>query len=133
MKKYFLLAAALLFIFSACSSDDDETPETEPSILETWTLVKVEPAMMDMSCPNKPTITFDEDGTTTWTIYDPDNECASETSTGTWVNTTGSIYTVTVPGYGDVTGTVNFTSETGFTFKTTVPDIPVEVTLTFSR
>lgn len=134
MKKPFFLLITLLglFILGSCSSEDDVvTPER--SIVNTWTLVSVEPPVIDLSCPNDPTITFDEDGTTSWTLYDEENDCESMTSTGTWSNTTGSEYTVTVPGYGDVTGTVTFTSDTGFYFETPVPGMPVDVRLTFAR
>lgn len=126
MKKLFILLIAVAFAgFTSCSGDDDDGAAQEATIVGTWTLVSMSPPAFDMSCPNKPTITFNADGTTTWTLYDSENNCESSTSSGTWVNTSGSNYTVTVPDFGNVTGTINFSGQDQFTFNTVVNGIPV--------
>lgn len=133
MKKYlFLLATIGLFFFAACSDDDDNTEEL--TINGTWELTAVSPAIpgWDLSaCPNNPEITFNADGTAQWTLYDSDNNCAESTSSGTWVKNSANSYTVTIPDFDEVTGTVAFSGANQFRFTTTVQSIPV--VLTFQR
>ena len=116
MKKQLILFLALgLFVLGSCSSDDDGN-ENEASIVATWNLVSMTPAVWDLSCDSNSTFTFSESGTTSWTLYDANNECAAETGSGTWTNPSGSTYVVTIPGYDDVSGTVTFDGQTKFTF-----------------
>ena len=135
MKKYVLLMFAVIgFAFTSCSSDDD-SGSTENSIVATWTLESMSPPVLDMSCPEDPTITFNEDGTTTWTLYDPENECSSDTSSGEWEHVSGSTYMVNIPGYGDVEGEVTFSGANSFSFNTqfVYQGMTVPVVLNFQK
>ena len=135
MKKQLILFLALgLFILGSCSSDDDGNAN-ENSIVATWTLKSMQPSVLDFSCPNKPTITFKENGTTSWTLYDSNNECASVMSSGEWSNPSGSTYVVTIPDYDDVTGTVTFDGPNKFTFNGVInyQGIDVPVVLNFEK
>ncbi len=131
MKKYLLLLAAFgFFLFTSCSDDDDDNGE-EQTITATWELTGISPPIpgLDFSaCPENPEITFNTNGTANWTLYDADNDCAAESSTGTWEKNDGNNYTVTIPDLGEVDGTVNFSGENMFTFTTIVQTIPVVLT-----
>lgn len=118
-KQLFLFLTLGLFVLGSCSSDDDGG-ENEASIVATWTLASMNPPLLTNSCSQKPTITFNEDGTTSWTLYDPENDCTSVTSEGEWSNPSGSTYVVTIPDFGEVTGTATFNGQDKFTFNTSV-------------
>ncbi|GAB2774332.1 lipocalin family protein [Salinimicrobium soli] len=131
MKKYLILFLAVSLLgFTSCSDDDDAG---NPSLIATWTLVSVTPSQVyDLSaCPNKPVITFNQDDTTDWTVYDPENNCQSSESSGEWQENTNGTYTVTIPDLGTFIGTVNFNGKNEFTFITSYNSFPV--TLTFQR
>lgn len=133
MKKYFLLILlAGFFTLASCSSDDDGGDNTETSIVATWNLTAVEPAVFNFSeCPTNPTITFNDDETTEWTIYNSENDCEAETDTGIWRQNSASNYTVTIPGLGSFDGTVEFQNSNEFTFTSSYQTFPV--TLYFER
>ncbi|MHA6279938.1 lipocalin-like domain-containing protein [Salinimicrobium sp. CAU 1759] len=130
MKKYLLLLAAFgIFLFVSCSDDDDDNEEM--SITGTWELTSTTPPIpgWDLeACPENPTITFTANGTAVWTLYDSENECAESSSEGTWVKNSGNNYTVTVPNWGEVTGTVTFSGANQFDFSTTIQSFPVVLT-----
>lgn len=129
MKKYLLLIAAFgLFFFNSCSNDDDGGEAT--SIEATWNLTAMNPAIpgWDTTCPDDHTITFQGNGTADWTLYNEDNDCEPETSSGTWEQVSGNIYSVNIPGYGNVEGTVEFSGANMFTFSTSVQGFPVVLT-----
>lgn len=117
MKKFLILFLAIT-IFSACSEDDDST--TEGNIVGTWTLVAATniPGFTVNDCTGQSTITFNADNTASSTFYsEVENNCVSDTDTGNWSNSSGSQYTITIPGFGDLTGTVSFSNDTRFTFS----------------
>lgn len=128
MKKHFiLLLVAGLFAFTSCSSDDDATEEH--TVVGTWNLVAMNPDVVGLDdCPNKPVITFQENGNADWTFYDPDNNCQASTDTGTWELNSGSQYTMIIPGFEPFQGTVEFSSSTQFTFTTTYSGITAVLT-----
>ncbi len=132
MKKnlIFLLIAGL-FTFTACSDDDDNGGE-ELSITATWELTSVNPNIIPgwdpAACPNNPEITFTADGTAIWTLYDSENSCVQSSSSGDWTKKDGNNYTVTIPNFGDVDGTVDFSGANQFTFTTYVETFPVVFT-----
>lgn len=127
MKKQLILFLALgLFVLGSCSNDDDGGAK-EASVVATWKLVSMSPPAWDLSCDSASTITFNQNGTTNWTVYDADNNCTAQTSSGTWVNTSGSNYTVTIPDLGEVTGTVTFSGQNAFSFNTTIQGVPVRL------
>lgn len=136
MKKYFLLFLMAGFLsLSACSSDDDAetTPETDP-IIGTWTLVQVNPPLINaQACDEPSTLTFTEGQTNTsgpasGTFYLEQNDCEPASSGGRWTNTGNSVYTIDVPVLGPQTGIVNFQDSDTFTFAS--QDIP-GLSLTF--
>lgn len=137
MKKYLLLLAAFgFFFFSSCSDDDDGGETRENSIVATWELTAISPeipGMNLMACDENPTITFQENGTANWTMYDSENDCTEVTSSGTWEKNEGNNYTVSIPEVGEVDGVVNFAGNDRFTFTTSLPDLPIQVILTFEK
>lgn len=127
MKKYLLLFAAFgLLLFASCSDDDDAGAET--SIEGTWRLTSMTPQVLDFSCSEDHTITFNANGTTNWTVYDSNNDCQAVSSAGTWEKKSGNNYTVAIPDIGNVDGTVNFSGANKFTFSTTYQGVPVIMT-----
>lgn len=136
MKKYLLLLAAFgLFFFSSCS-DDDGDDTNEYSIVANWNLTSVSPEIPGwdfMVCDQNPAISFQQNGTADWTLYDAENECAEVEDSGTWEKNEGNSYTVDIPQFGKVNGVVAFSGENKFTFTTTVPDLPFQVILTFQK
>lgn len=134
MKKYLLLLAAFgLFFFASCSDDDDDdTAQLE--ITGTWELTSVSPQIpgWDFSaCPDNPEITFTQGGSANWTLYDEDNNCAAVSSSGSWMKNQDNTYTVTIPDFGQVNGTVTFSGANQFNFNTSIENFPV--VLTFQR
>lgn len=133
MKKQILSILFIgIFTISSCSNDDDGD-NFEGNIVATWNLTAVEPPLLDISeCPTEPIITFNDDETTNWTIYDADNNCETETDSGTWEQNSKSNYTITVPGLDTpIVGNVDFQNENEFTFKSTYQTI--EVVLYFEK
>lgn len=136
MKKHLiLLLIAGLFSLSSCSSDDDGDTESN-TVIGTWTLVEINPeeagdAVGLNDCPNKPLITFQEDGNADWTFYDPDNDCQASTNTGSWTQNSATQYTMNIPGLKPFVGTVEFSSSTRFTFTTTYSGF--QAVLTFEK
>lgn len=130
-KHLILLLVAGLFSLSSCSSDDDGDAEAN-TVIGTWTLVEMNPDVVGLDdCPNKPLITFQEDGNADWTFYDPDNNCQGSTDTGSWLKNSATQYTMNIPGYEPFIGTVEFSSSTRFTFTTTYAG--VQASLTFEK
>lgn len=130
MKKHLLLLFLLgIFTLSSCSSDDDATDEN--SIVGTWTLQSISPEVININCPQPSTINFASDGTADWSLYRSESDCVLEESSGSWEKNSGNEYTMYVPGFQAVPGTVNFTSANSFTFTTTVAS--ASVVLTFNR
>lgn len=128
MKKYFLLVAAFGFIlFSSCSNDDDAAESY--SIEGRWALTAMMPPLINLDCPNKPTLVFDSDGTLNSTVYDKD--CKPESGKGSWQKNSGNNYTISIPGSGDYEGTANFDGPNKFTLLTTIQGI--SGTLTFEK
>ena len=133
-KHLILLLVTGLFSLSSCSSDDGDTESN--TVIGTWTLVEINPeAAGDVvglnDCPNKPLITFQEDGNADWTSYDPDNDCQASTDTGSWVQNSATQYTMNIPGLEPFVGTVEFSSSTRFTFTTTY--LGYKAVLTFEK
>lgn len=136
MKKYLLLLAAFGLIFFSSCSDDDDAGDKEHSIVASWNLTSVSPQIPGwdvMACEQNPAITFEQNGTADWTLYDAENECAAVNDSGTWEKKEDNIYTVSIPQFGEVDGVVAFSGENKFTFTTSVPDLPFQVVLTFQK
>ena len=130
MKKILILLFAVS-IFSSCS-DDDETTMNEDQILGTWNLVAVSnvPFAID-ECTSQSYITFMADNTADSEFFsNTGSGCVSETSSGSWSSSDNSQYSFQVPTLGQLTGTVNFVSDTRFTF--TPNDLPAS-SLTFEK
>ena len=129
MKKILILLFAVS-LFSSCSDDDDNG--NNESIIGTWNLVAVSnlPITID-ECTSKSYISFMNDNTADSEFYsNSDAGCISETSSGNWSSSANSQYTFEVPALGEVTGTVNFSSDSRFTF--TPNDLPAS-SLTFEK
>ncbi|PTX42424.1 lipocalin-like protein [Christiangramia gaetbulicola] len=131
MKKFLILFLAMS-LFTACSDDDDSG--AEGNIVGTWTLVAATnvPGFTIDDCTGRSTITFNADNTASSTFYATvEDQCVSSNDSGTWSNSSGSQYTIKIPGFDDpVAGTVNFSNENRFTF--TPNDLPTS-SLTFAR
>ncbi|WP_035695933.1 lipocalin family protein [Christiangramia portivictoriae] len=130
MKKILLL---LLFtgVLISCS-DDDDVQENDASILGTWFLVEANnvPNFSINECTSQSYLSFMADNTANSEFFtNAAGECESESSSGDWSNSSGSQYTFTVPGFGELTGTVSFNGDR-FTF--TPNDIPTS-SLTFEK
>ncbi|WP_029038615.1 hypothetical protein [Salinimicrobium xinjiangense] len=126
MKKHLiLLLLAVMFTFTSCSDDDDNTAEN--TIVGSWVLVSVNPPLIDLDCPQASTISFTATGTAVWNLYAGDNNCDLETSEGQWEKNSGNTYTIYIPNFQAVSGTVNFTGANSFTFTTN------SVVLTFNK
>lgn len=129
MKKHLILLFLMgMFAFTSCSDDDEDT---DNSITGTWTLQSVNPPLIDLNCPQPSTISFTGDGTAAWSLYLAENDCTLETSTGTWENTSGNNYTIFVPEFGNIPGSVEFINANTFTFTTPVGG--TNAVLTFNR
>ena len=130
MKKHLILILLMgLFTFTSCSDDDEDT--NDPSIVGTWTLQSVDPAVIDLNCAESSTINFTSNGAADWALYDANNNCTLQSSSGTWVKNSGDNYTIYVPEFQAIPGTVNFTGTNSFTFTTSLAD--TTVVLTFNR
>lgn len=132
MKKHLiLLLVAGLFAFSSCS-DDDDNAGAEASIVATWNLTSINPPVLNLDeCSEKPTITFNANGTADWTLYDADNDCTAVEASGTWEKNSATEYSVSVPGFESFDGTVDFKNQNEFTFLTSIQGVPV--TFTFQK
>lgn len=132
MKNHLILLLVVgLFSLTSCSNDDDGTTEVR-TVVDTWTLVSMNPAAFNLEeCPDKPLITFHEDGNAEWTFYSQDNNCQGSTDTGTWQQNSDTEYTINVPNFAELTGTVTFSSASRFTFTSTYQNVPF--TLTFEK
>ncbi len=116
MKKFFVLFLSIA-LFAACSSDDDEDSNSADPILGTWVLVDASSPLKDEFCLDKEsTLTFNSDNTGASTFYLTQANCTATSSTGSWTNRGNSLYTISVPVYGDLQGSVNFSSTNKFTF-----------------
>jgi len=116
MKKFFVLFLSIA-LFTACSSDDDEDSTSADPILGTWVLVDASSPLKDEFCLDKEsTLTFNSDNTGASTFYLTQANCTATSSTGSWTNRGNSLYTISVPVYGDLQGSVNFSSTNKFTF-----------------
>ncbi|QED37491.1 hypothetical protein FK178_07040 [Antarcticibacterium arcticum] len=116
MKKFFVLFLSIA-LFAACSSDDDENPDAADPILGTWVLVDASSPLDDEFCLEKEsTLTFNADNTGSSTFYLTQANCTATSSTGNWTNRGNSLYTISVPVYGDLQGSVNFSGSNKFTF-----------------
>ena len=131
---FILLLVAGLFSLTSCSNDDESTEER--SVNGTWELESTNPQIPGLNpdaCPERPQITFNEDGTTDWIFYSKDNNCEAQSSSGTWNKTSATNYSITIPDQGTFEGTVNFESSQKFTFSTSYQydastSIPVQLT-----
>ena len=118
MKKFLVLFLSLA-VFTACSSDDDADTNTPDPILGTWVLVDVSaPLNAEFCLDEESTLTFNANNSGSATFYLTQAECAATNSTGNWTNRGNSMYTISVPVYGDLQGTVNFSTANRFTFTT---------------
>ena len=134
MKKYLILFMAVGFFGLASCSNDDDSVKEENSIVATWTLVSVSPAgIISLDCPNESTISFNDDGTASWQLYTESNNCELQADVSTWEKISENEYVVTIPGYGEVTGTVAFSGDNKFTFTGSMDEIPIPITLTFEK
>lgn len=116
MKKFFVLFLSIA-LFAACSSDDDGDSTSADPILGTWVLVDASSPLKDEFCLDKEsTLTFNSDNTGASTFYLTQANCTATSSTGSWTNRGNSLYTISVPVYGDLQGSVNFSSTNKFTF-----------------
>ncbi len=130
MKKHLILLFLMgLFTFTSCSSDDDDPSEN--SIVGTWTLVSVNPAFIHLDCPQPSTINLAGNGTADWALYTNENDCTLQDDSGTWEKTSDNSYTIFIPDFGPVPGTVEFTNANSFTFTASVAG--ANVVLTFNR
>lgn len=123
MKKIFVLMLSIA-LFTACSDDDDATTNEE-MIIGTWFIVEANnvPGFTVDECTGQSNITFNSDNTADTEFFGRvDGECVSDTDSGSWSSSSGSKYTFEVPGAGQLTGTVDFTSDTRFVF--TPDDFP---------
>jgi len=109
-------------MFTACSDDDDASSERD--IVGTWMLVEANnvPGFTIDDCTGRSTITFNEDNTATSTFFNAvGDDCLSTTEEGSWSNSSGSNYTIEIPGFDDpVAGTVTFSGADRFTFTSAV-------------
>lgn len=131
MKKVLILLLSIS-MFTACSDDDDDA-SVEGNIVGTWLLVEANnvPGFTIDSCTGQSTITFNADNTASSTFYgEVEDQCVSDTDTGNWSNSSDSQYTIEIPGFGELTGTVVFSSESRFTFSPN--DLPTS-SLAFER
>ncbi len=130
MKKFLILLLSMT-LFTACSDDDDAT-SAEGNIVGTWFLVEANnvPFALD-DCTRQSNITFNADNTASSEFYSREGgECDFETDNGTWSNSSGSQYTIKVPGLDQaLPGTVSFNGDR-FTF--TPNDLPTS-SITFER
>ena len=130
MKKHLILLFLIgIFTLTSCSNDDDANSDN--SITGTWTLQNVNPPLIDLNCPQPSIITFTANGTTDWELYSTDNNCTLETSSGTWEKNSGNNYTIYIPDFQAIPGSVEFSSANSFTFTTSVAG--ANVVLTFNR
>ncbi|TBW28507.1 lipocalin family protein [Gramella sp. KN1008] len=131
MKKILILFLSLS-LFTACSDDDDAS--VEGNIVGTWLLVEANnvPGFTVNECTGRSTITFNADNTASSTFYTMvEDNCVSDTDSGTWSSSSSSQYTIKIPGFDDpVTGTVVFNNENKFTFT---PNMLPGSSLTFER
>lgn len=126
-----LLLVAGLFSLTSCSNDDDGTTE-ERTVVGTWTMVEMNPAAFNLEeCPDKPIIIFHANENADWTFYSQDNNCEGQTDSGTWQQNSDTEYTINVPNFAELTGTVTFSSASMFTFTSTYQNVPF--TLTFEK
>lgn len=130
MKKLLILLVSVC-IFTSCSDDDDAS--VEGNIVGAWLLVEANnvPGFTVNECTGQSTITFNADNTASSTFYSNVNgACVSESDTGNWSNSSNSQYTIEIPGFGELTGTIVFSNNTRFTF--TPNDLPTS-SLVFQR
>ena len=116
MKKILILLLSICTL-SACSDDDSGT---DGNIVGTWNLVAATnvPGYTVNDCTGQSTITFNADNTASSTFYsEVEGNCVSDTDSGAWSNSSGSQYTIEIPGFGDLTGTVAFSNASRFTFS----------------
>lgn len=115
MKKFIFIFLSFALL-TGCSSDDD-TANTEDPILGTWILVDASSNLKGEFCLEKEsTITFNADNSGSSTFYLSQAQCEATSSSGNWVNRGNSLYTITVPVFGDLQGSVNFSGSNNFTF-----------------
>lgn len=139
MKKYLLLLAAFGFFLISSCSDDDDGSDNQNSIVATWELTSVSPTIPNWdssACPENPEITFSQDSSADWTLYDSENDCVAVSSTGDWVKNSDGTYTINIPELGNFDGTVNFSGANKFTFNTSVEisaSQSIPVALTFEK
>ena len=130
MKKFLILLLSIT-LFTACSDDDDSG--SGGNIVGTWLLVEANnvPGYTVDECTGQSTITFNSDNTASSTFYSRvEGNCVSSDDTGGWSSSSNSQYTIEVPGFGELTGTVVFSGNNRFTF--TPNDLPTS-SLTFER
>ncbi|MGB7784790.1 MAG: lipocalin family protein [Salinimicrobium sp.] len=131
MKKHLILLFLMgMFTFTSCSNDDDGGT-TENSIVGTWTLQSISPAVIDLNCAESSTINLTSNGNADWALYDANNNCTLQSSSGTWEKNSGDNYTIYIPDFQAVPGTVEFQDANSFTFTTSVAG--ATAVLTFNR
>ena len=120
MKKilFMIMAVALL---AACSNDDDSTQSGDDAILGKWFLADAKAGSVSVAteCQKNSNITFNNDQSADSEYYESNDagECNLESSDeGAWSNNSNSVYTFNVPGYGNLTGKVDFSGSNSFTF-----------------
>lgn len=119
MKKHLiLLMLTALFTFSACSEDDDNGTENDP-IVGTWAVVSITPPAINIEdCEQTSTITFNDNNSGSAIFYTAETDCVAMTTAGAWQNEGNDSYSINVPVIGNVSGTVEFNSESEFYFVT---------------
>lgn len=118
MKKLLLLFVSVAML-TACSKDNDDENGSQEPILGTWYLVEINNAQgyEVNDCNSKSYIDFKSDGTAHSEFYSQNNgNCESEANDGNWTAGDNSKYTFNVPGFGNMTGKVEFNSSSRFTF-----------------
>lgn len=118
MKKILLLFVSIAML-TACSKDEDDNKESQDPILGKWYLTEVNNAQdfQVNDCNSQSYINFKSDGTAHSEFFSENNgNCESAPNDGNWTAGDNSKYTFDVPGFGPMTGRVEFNSSSRFTF-----------------
>lgn len=115
MKKIIQIISICLLVIGCTSSQEEEIENTD-LIIGSWKLTSIKAMGQEFinDCKAKDKIEVNANGVFSFTSHDEDNNCASQTNTGSWSKATGSNYTFT--GGGD-TQTFTLASNNTLTFS----------------